>query len=179
MRYYITIIRVRSHERRNELIPVWDFKLAWKQALFKYSFISTAFQHDPIVWWACVGISFRVVFTCILSPKMKFHFCQNDWYEIRTHVEFQTHMRIKRNIQQICTYSFRFGKIISCRFEISFRSKWPIWNRCRFEFYFASTQVKSWLNTKVRSSTEMKSHTGLSSFHFSCERTLIDHVEIC
>ena len=27
---------------------------------------------------------------------------------------------------------------ISCRFEISFRSTWPIWNPYRFEFHFAS-----------------------------------------
>ena len=38
---------------------------------------------------------------------------------------------------------------------------------------FMWTQVKSWLNTEVRYSTEMKSHTGLSSFRLSCERTLI------
>ena len=37
---------------------------------------------------------------------------------------------------------------------------------------FMWTQVKSWLNTEVRFSTEMKSHTGLSSFRLSCERTL-------
>ena len=45
----------------------------------------------------------------ILSPEMKFHFCQNDRYEIHTGIEFQTHMRIKRNIQRVCAYSFRFG----------------------------------------------------------------------
>ena len=37
---------------------------------------------------------------------------------------------------------------------------------------FMWTQVKSWLNTEVRFSTEIKSHTGLSSFRLSCERTL-------
>ena len=37
---------------------------------------------------------------------------------------------------------------------------------------FIWTQVKSWLNTKVRLSTEMKFHTGLSSFLLSCERNL-------
>ena len=40
---------------------------------------------------------------------MKFHFCQNDRYEIHTGIEFQTHMRIKRNIQRVCAYSIRFG----------------------------------------------------------------------
>ena len=32
---------------------------------------------------------------------------------------------------------------ISCRFEISFRSKWPIWNPYRFEFHFASIHVST------------------------------------
>ena len=45
----------------------------------------------------------------ILSPKMKFHFCQSDRYEIHTRIEFQTYMRIKRNIQRVCAYSFLFG----------------------------------------------------------------------
>ena len=40
---------------------------------------------------------------------MKFHFCENDRYEFYTRDEFQTHMRIKRNIQRDCAYSFRFG----------------------------------------------------------------------
>ena len=40
---------------------------------------------------------------------MKFHFCQNDRYEIHTRIEFQTHMRIKRNIQRVYADSFRFG----------------------------------------------------------------------
>ena len=32
---------------------------------------------------------------------------------------------------------------ISCRFEISFRSKWPLWNPYRFEFHFASVHVNT------------------------------------
>ena len=32
---------------------------------------------------------------------------------------------------------------ISCRFEISFRSKWPIWNPYRFEFHFALIHVST------------------------------------
>ena len=118
--------------------PVWDYKPAWKQVMFTWSFVSAAFQSDPIYWWTCVGISFRMVFT---------------WY-------FNT------------------------RNEISFLSKWPTWNPYRhFGVYhpyrsfnspqFMWTQVKRWLNTKVRFSTEMKSHTGLSLFHLSCEHTLI------
>ena len=40
---------------------------------------------------------------------MKFHFCENDRYETHTGIDFQTDMRIKRNIQRVCAYSFRFG----------------------------------------------------------------------
>ena len=74
---------------------------------------------------------------------------------------------------------------ISYRFEIFFQSK------DRYEIHtvlsfilpqFIWAQVKSWLKTEVRFSTEMKSHTGLSSFHFSCEHTLkslfVSHVAL-
>ena len=66
--------RVRSHERRNELIPFWDFKPAWKQVLLTWSFISTAFQNDPIFWWICLGISFRVVFTWYFITRNEISF---------------------------------------------------------------------------------------------------------
>ena len=42
--------------------------------------------------------------------------------------------------------SFRVNcvrKKISRRFEISFRSKWPIWNPCRFEFHFTPIHVNT------------------------------------
>ena len=90
-------IESTSHEERNELIPVWDFKPAWKQVLFTWSFISAAFQNDPIFWWTCVSISFRVVFT---------------WYFIT-------------------------------RNEISFLSKWPIWNPLSFKFTCTSNATSN------------------------------------
>ena len=116
----------------------------------------------------------------ILSPEMKFHFCQNDRYKIHTSIEFQTHMRIKRNIQRVCTYSFRFGQIMftwkshaGLKFHFGQNDRYEIHTVLSFiSPQFMWTQVKSWLNTKVRFSTEMKSHTGLSSFRLSCERTL-------
>ena len=66
--------RVRSDERRNELIPFWDFKPAWKQVLLTWSFISAAFQNDPIFWWICLGISFRVVFTWYFITRNEISF---------------------------------------------------------------------------------------------------------
>ena len=32
---------------------------------------------------------------------------------------------------------------ISCRFGISFQSKWRIWNLCRFEYHFASIHLNT------------------------------------
>ena len=68
------------------------------------------------------------MFTQKSHAGLKFHFGQNDRYEIHT--------------------------------VLSFISPQFMW-----------TQVKSWLNTEVKFSTEMKSHTGLSPFHLSCECT--------
>ena len=70
----ISQFRVRSHERRNELIPFWDFKPAWKQVLLTWSFISGAFQNDPIFWWICLGISFRVVLTWYFITRNEISF---------------------------------------------------------------------------------------------------------
>ena len=63
----------------------------------------------------------------ILSPEVKFHFCQNNRYEIHTSIEFQRHMRIKRNIQRVCAYSFRVNYVhmkILCRFKMRFIPLW-------------------------------------------------------
>ena len=56
-------LRVCSHDRQNELIPVWDSKPAWKQVLFTWRLNLAAYQKDLIFWWTWVGISFWVVFT--------------------------------------------------------------------------------------------------------------------
>ena len=58
--------------------------------------------------------------------------------------------------------------------EISFWSKWPIWNPFHFEFDFVSIHVntsKELPEHQSEISTKMKSHTYLSSFPLSCERT--------
>ena len=65
--------RVRSHERRNELILVWDFKPAWKQVLFPWSFISAAFQNDLIFWWTtCRHFISGSVCIIFYHPKWNF-----------------------------------------------------------------------------------------------------------
>ena len=60
------------------------------------------------------------------------------------------------------------------RNELLFSSKWSIWNPYRFEFHYASFHVNTnkELTAHLRFSTEMKSHTSLSSFRLSCEHTL-------
>ena len=176
MHIYIKLFRyrVRSHERRNKLIPVWDFKQAWKQVLFTWSFISAAFQNVPIFWWTYVCISFRAVF---------------NWYFItRNEISFLSKWPIPAlSFKRTCTsnaisnesalMNFFSGKLCS------HKNLNPVRNfgqNNRYEIHtvlsfispqFMWTQVKSWLNTEVRFSTEMKSHTGLSSFRLSCERT--------
>ena len=70
-----------------------------------------------------------LMFTWKSHAVLKFHFGQNERYEVHTVLSF-----------------------------ISLQFMW--------------TQVKSWLNTEVRFSTKVKSHTGLSSFRLSSECTL-------
>ena len=43
-----------------------------EKVLFAWSFISAAFQSDPIFWWTCVGISFWVVFTWYFITRNEF-----------------------------------------------------------------------------------------------------------
>ena len=51
----------KSKQLQNKLLirPVCDYKPAWKQVLFTWSFITK----QPDIWWTCVGISFRILFT--------------------------------------------------------------------------------------------------------------------
>ena len=154
-----------------------------------------------------------------------YRFAISNWRENKfcSHeVSFRLHFKITRYSDGYVGISFRvvFTRYFITRNEISFLSKWPIWNRYphwvlnapsnesalihfvsgklrsqenlkpvwnfvsvkikRYETHtvlsfilpqFMGTQVKSWLNTEVRFSTEMKSHTGLNSFRLSCERT--------
>ena len=140
-------IRVRSHERRNELIQVWDFKSAWKQILFTCNFISAAFQNDPIIWWT-IGISFRVVFTWHSITRNEISLLSkwptwNPW----PHLVSKAHAHQTEHLTSLHLFiSFHVNYVhmkISCQFEISFRSKWPIWNPCRLEFQFASIYVNT------------------------------------
>ena len=78
---------------------------------------------------------------------MKFHFRQNDRYEIHTYIEFQTHMRINRNSNESVLIHFVLGKSCSHENLISvwnfFSIKRPIWNPYCFEFHFTSIHLST------------------------------------
>ena len=102
-----------------------------------------------------------------MSQKHAITICRyskRQWF-VLTAWKLETDMRIKRNIQRVCAYDglkFHFGQ--NDRYEIHDGSIF-------ISPQFTWTQVKSWLNTEVIFSTEMKSHTGVNSFRLSCERT--------
>ena len=147
--------------------------------MFTWSFISAVFQNDPIFWWTCVRISFRVVFT---------------WdYIARNEILFLSKWPIGKSIPALsfrptCALNAIFNKPALIRFvsskPCSHENLMPVWNLISVKmtdmkpipfwisFRLNSFGHKSWLNTEVRFSTEIKSHTGLSSFCLPCERTL-------
>ena len=68
-----------------------------------------------------------------------------------------------------------FHMKISCRFEISFRSKWMIWNPYRFEFHFASIHVNTSKELTEHRSDIFNRNEISHQFEFnslSCELTL-------
>ena len=159
------LFRVRSHERRNELRPVWDFKPAWKQVLFTWHFISAAFQNNPIFWWTYVSISFRVVFTWLFyHPKWNFISVK------MTDMKFITTMSSKHTCAlDAISYESALIRLVSGKF-CSHENLMPVWNFISVKMTYMKsprfmwTQIKSWSNTEVRFSTKIKSNTDLSSF---------------
>ena len=117
-------LRERSHERRNELIPVWDSKPAWKQVLFTWSSVPFRlhFKTTQCFDGHVQALHFGQSLHDILSQEIKFHFCQNDRYEIHTSIEFQTHMRIKCNIHNDSAVHFVSVKLCS------HKNLMPVWN---------------------------------------------------
>ena len=115
---------------------------------------------------------------------MKF-ICQNDRYEIDTRNEFQTHMRIKRNIQRVCAYSFRFGQILftwkshaGLDFHFGQNDRYEIHIVLSFiSPQFMWTQIKSWLKTEVRFSTKWNLITVWIHFASHVNVVLIQHAE--
>ena len=108
--FNFNFLRVRSHKRRNELISVWDFKPAWKQVLFTWSFNSAGSQNDPIFWWICIR-NFISGSVYMMFYYQKWNFISVKMTDMKSipAMSFKTYMVIKRNIQQVCAYSFCFG----------------------------------------------------------------------
>ena len=126
-------LRARLYERLNELILVWDFKPAWKQVLFTWRFTTAAFQNDPIFWWACIGISFRVLFTWNLSPEIKTDFCQNDRSEMAPAMTFKRTCSLSAIFSESALINFTSGKF--CLHE-----------KLRFKFHFDQNSIPVWVS---------------------------------
>ena len=124
---FVKGLRLRSHERWNELKPVWDFRLVWKQVLFR------CISKRPNIL-----IDVRRYF---ISGSVYVIFCHQKWNSVTfkmTDKKSMSEMSFKRT----CALSIisprlrlfillRLNSVhmkISCRFEISFWSKLPIWN---------------------------------------------------
>ena len=132
-----------------------------------------------------MDILLRIVFTWYFITRNEIHFCQNDRYEIDTRNEFQTHMRIKRNIQRVCAYSFRFGQILftwkshaGLDFHFGQNDRYEIHIVLSFiSPQFMWTQIKSWLKTEVRFSTKWNLITVWIHFASHVNVVLIQHAE--
>ena len=102
-------LRVRSHERRNELITGLRF-----QTGVKTSYVHMKFHFGCISKRPNILIDTRThfisgsVYMILYRPKWNFISVKMTDRKVHNRIEFQTHMRIKRNIQQACAYSFRF-----------------------------------------------------------------------
>ena len=124
-----------SHRLEKQPVLGPDFKPVWKQVHIRFQFGYISKQLDILMDMRRDFISGSVYMIFYQPTEMKFHFSKIDWYEIHTRSDFQMHMHIKRNIQGVRAYSLRVNFVnmeISCKYEISFRSKWPIWNPYRF-----------------------------------------------
>ena len=110
----------------------------------------------------------------ILSPKMKLHFCQNDSNGITPAMSFKCTCTLNTISNEPALIHFASGKShAGLKFHFGQNDQYEIHTGLSFiPSKFMWTQVKNWLNTRVRFSTEMKSHAGLRSFRLSCERTL-------
>ena len=155
----------------------WDLKPAWKEGMM---FQFCCIWKGPIILMEMFRqfISGRAYI--IFYQRKWIFFCQND------HNETTTVMSFKRT----CAWNGIFDEsalihFVSGVFFFTSRSrtglKFPFDQNYRYEIHiglsfispqFIWSQAKSWLNIEMRLSNQIKSHTGLSSFRLSCERTL-------
>ena len=96
LKLYLEYVHMRGEMNscRFEILNRRENKFSSHEVSFQQYFKVTRY-FDGHVW----AFHFGWCLHDILLPEIKFHFCRNDRYEIHTGIEFQTHMRIKRNIQ--------------------------------------------------------------------------------
>ena len=80
-----------------------------------------------------------------ISVKIKWNFILWLIWNPYPHWVSNAHAQQTQHSTSLCLFilfgtNYVYMKI-SCCFEISFRSKWPIWNPYRFEFHFISVHV--------------------------------------
>ena len=103
----------------NKSMITWETK--WNHTSLKFqtsmktSSVHMKFHFGCISKWPNILMD---MFKHFISGNVYLIFYQPKWnlisvkmtdIEIHTRTEFHTHMHIKRNIQRVCTYSFRFG----------------------------------------------------------------------
>ena len=143
------LLRVRSGERRNELIPVWDFKTGVKTSSVHMKFHFSCISKRPDILMDMCSRHFISgnVYTIFYHPKWNFISVKMTDMKSIPALSFKRTCALNATSNNLRLFiSFRvncFHMKISCRFEISFRSKWPIWNPYRFEFHFASIHVNT------------------------------------
>ena len=83
-----------------------------------------SYQNDPIFWWACVRISFRVVFTWYFS------LCQNEYDEITLARIFKRTCALSTISNESALIHFVLGKFFSDE------NLMPAWNFISVKFIF-------------------------------------------
>ena len=129
--------RGEMNSYRSEISNRCENKFCSHEVSFRLHFKTTPYFDGYVV-----GLSFRVVFTYFITRnEISFLSKWPIWNPYPHWVNKRTCALNATSNESVLTH-FVLGKYvpmkISYRFEISFRSKWPIWNPYRFEFHFAS-----------------------------------------
>ena len=140
--------RVRSHDRRNELILVWDFKPAWKQVLFTWMFHFGCVSKRPdILMDMCRHFISGSVYIIFYQPKWNFISVKMTDMKFILALSFKLTRALNATSNESTLFILFWVNYvhmkISWRFGISLRSKWRIWNSYRFEFHFVSIHVNT------------------------------------
>lgn len=115
--------RLRSRERRNELITVWDLKQVWKHVLFTWRF-KTARYFNGHMW----AFHFGQCFAYYFITRIRLHFCQK-WLTVK-----MTDMKSIRemNFKSTCKLNEMTNESVLVHFIsdkfCSHENLMPVWN---------------------------------------------------